>query len=143
MAQPGKPELVVVDANILISLLIAKGTKHQLFFSEHITPVSPELILFEIGKYWKEIVEGSGLSEPALKQEFAAVRERLNTLALEDTQDMLKEAKHASPDKDDAEYFAAALKLNCPIWSEDKLLKKQSRVEVLNTPEILERLGLK
>lgn len=23
----------------------------------------------------------------------------------------------------DAEYFALALKLNCPIWSEDKLLK--------------------
>ncbi|MFZ2454938.1 MAG: hypothetical protein WAX07_00445 [Candidatus Altiarchaeia archaeon] len=39
---------VVVDANILISLLIAKGSKHKLFFSDKITPITPEYVLFEI-----------------------------------------------------------------------------------------------
>jgi predicted nucleic acid-binding protein len=33
--------------------------------------------------------------------------------------------------------------LNCPIWSEDKQLKKQAAVEVLTTPELLVRLGVK
>jgi len=33
-------------------------------------------------------------------------------------------------------YFALALKFNCPVWSEEKLLKKQLFVKVLNTFEL-------
>lgn len=134
---------VVVDANILISLLIAKGSKQELFFSEHIVPHSPELVLFEIGKYWKRISEQSGLPEGELKSAFSGVREHLTILPLSEVREQLSEAEFLSPDKDDAEYFASALKLGCPIWSEDKLLKKQTRVEVLSTPELLSKLGLK
>ena len=134
---------MVVDANILISLLIAKGNKQELFFSEHVTPHSPELVLFEIGKYWKRISEGSGVPEDELKLAFSGIREQLITLPLSEIKPWLKEAERISPDKDDTEYFALALKLNCPIWSEDKLLKKQSIVKVLNTPELLTVLGLK
>ncbi len=134
---------VVVDANILISLLIAKGSKQELFFSEHVTLHSPELVLFEIGKYWKRISEGSGVPEDELKLAFSGVREQLITLPLSEIKPWLKEAERISPDKDDTEYFALALKLNCPIWSEDKLLKKQSKVKALNTPELLAELGLK
>lgn len=134
---------VVVDANILISLLIAKGSKQELFFSEHVTPHSPELVLFEIGKYWKRISEGSGVPEDELKLAFSGIRKQLITLPLSEIKPWLREAERISPDKDDTEYFALALKLNCPIWSEDKLLKKQSRAKVLNTPELLAELGLK
>lgn len=134
---------VVADANILISLLIAKGSKQELFFSEHVTPHSPELVLFEIGKHWKRISEGSGVPEDELKLAFSGIRKQLITLPLPEIKQWLREAERISPDKDDTEYFALALKLNCPIWSEDKLLKKQSRVEVLNTPELLAELGLK
>ena len=134
---------VVVDANILISLLIAKGSKQELFFSEHVTPHSPELVLFEIGKYWKRISEGSGVPEDELKLAFSGIRKQLITLPLSEIKPWLREAERISPDKDDTEYFALALKLNCPIWSEDKLLKKQSIVKVLNTPELLTVLGLK
>ncbi|HIG98530.1 TPA: hypothetical protein HA231_03860 [Candidatus Woesearchaeota archaeon] len=137
------PQPVVVDANILISLLIAKGSKQELFFSGHITPHSPELALFEIGKYWKRISEQSGLPEKELKLTFACVKEQLTILSLPEIRERLSEAKLISPDKDDAESFALALKLNCLIWSEDKLLKKQPRVEVLTTPELLSKLGLK
>lgn len=134
---------VVVDANILISLLIAKGSKQELFFSGHIAPHSPELVLFEVGKYWQRIEKGSGLSEDELELAFEQVRRHMKTFPLEEVKQLLGESKRFSPDKDDAEYFALALKLGCPIWSEDKLLKKQSRVEVLSTPELLSKLGLR
>jgi len=55
----------------------------------------------------------------------------------------LKEAKSISPDPDDSDFFALALKLNCPIWSEEKKLKKQLEVKVVNTSELIEELGLK
>jgi len=56
--------------------------------------------------------------------------------------DFLNEAKLICPDPDDVEYFALALKLNCGIWSNDKRLKKQSKVKVFNTKELREFLHL-
>lgn len=134
---------MVVDANILISLLIAKGSKRELFFSGQVTPCSPEFVLFEVGKYWKRISEGSGVPEDKLESAFEGVRMQMRTFLLEDIMQWLEESRQFSPDRDDAEYFALALKLGCPVWSEDKLLKKQSRVEVLSTAELLSRLGLR
>lgn len=54
----------------------------------------------------------------------------------------LPQANDLSPDPDDVDFFALALKLNCSLWSEDKRWKQQSHVETLNTKELLERLGL-
>lgn len=41
-----------------------------------------------------------------------------------------------APDKDDAAYFALALKKNCGIWSNDKKLKDQDAVSVYSTHEL-------
>lgn len=49
--------------------------------------------------------------------------------------EMLKACK-ISPDLDDAVYFALAIKLNCPIWSNDKRLKQQNIVKVYSTHEL-------
>lgn len=135
--------LLVVDANIIISILIAKGSKHKLFFSDKIKSNSPDRILFEIGKHWSDLSEKSGLSETNLEVEFAAVRMQFNTFSLNELSNWTKEGVTISPDPDDAEYFALAMKLDCPIWSEEKRLKKQSKVKVYNTVELLKELGLK
>ena len=133
---------VVVDANVIISLLIAKGSKHKLFFSNKFIPVSPDWILFEISKYWDDISEKSKLSKNDLRSELFAIRMQMKTFSFSEIKEFLKEGFTISPDPDDSEYFALALKLNCPIWSEDKLIKQQDKVEVLNTKELLERLKL-
>ena len=49
----------------------------------------------------------------------------------------LPRAKEICPDRDDVAYFALALKLRCPLWSNDKKLKEQSTVAVLSTKEFL------
>ncbi len=139
---PLQPLPIVVDANIIISLLIAKGSKHTLFFSSHISPVSPDWALFEIGKHWDILSEKSGLSEEELKSEFEAVRLQLKTARIDELESWLNEARKISPDTEDAEYFALALKYDCPLWSHDSDLAVQSKVEVLSTKELLIKLGL-
>lgn len=67
---------------------------------------------------------------------------RIEFVPVEEFKDFLKEAELVCPDPDDIEYFALALKLNCPIWSEDKRLKKQSKVKVFSTSELLKKFGL-
>lgn len=41
------------------------------------------------------------------------------------------------PDPDDSEYFALAMKLRCTIWSNDKRLKQQEKVNIINTTELI------
>ena len=55
----------------------------------------------------------------------------------------MKNAWTISPHSKDIEYFALALKSNCAIWSDEKALKKQSKVKVLTTSELVKELGLK
>jgi len=125
-----------------ISLLIAKSSKHKLFFSGKQDIISPDIILFEIGKHWDEISGKSRLSKWELSLEFSVVREQVTIFYFEKSK-WLKEGVKISPDPDDAEYFALAPKFNCPIWSEDRPLKEQqSKVEVLDIRKLLEKLGL-
>ncbi len=44
---------------------------------------------------------------------------------------------NSPPDENDIIYFALALKLKCCIWSNDKALKRQDRIMVLSTKELL------
>lgn len=68
------------------------------------------------------------------------LHERIEVIPSSDLVPFLREAKQLSPDPKDVQYFAAALRLNCPLWSEDKLLKRQERVKVVNTAELLHDL---
>lgn len=54
---------------------------------------------------------------------------------------MMEEAVAVSPDADDAMYFALAMKHNCAVWSNDKALKKQDKVMVFGTSELLRKLA--
>ncbi|MGC9200887.1 MAG: PIN domain-containing protein [Candidatus Aenigmatarchaeota archaeon] len=46
-----------------------------------------------------------------------------------------------SPDVNDIQYFSLALKMNVPIWSNDKKLKQQSKVKVFSTKDLIEFLS--
>ena len=50
----------------------------------------------------------------------------------------IEDAERISPDFFDAPYFALALKLECPIWSNDKKLKQQKRIEIFSTEEMFQ-----
>ncbi|ODS35641.1 MAG: hypothetical protein A7316_00690 [Candidatus Altiarchaeales archaeon WOR_SM1_86-2] len=133
----------VIDANILVSILIsAHGSKQELLFSGEVEVIAPDRLLFEVGKHWKEICDKSKLSEEDLESSLSLVREEIKVFPLNTYRDKLSESKDMCPHLKDAEYFALALKFNCPIWSEEKRLKEQPSVEVLSTKELLKRLGL-
>src|SRR3989344_7676674 len=122
--------LIVVDANELFSAIIAKGKTLNLFFDRRLERVSPKFILGEFREHKSEIMEKSGLNEEDLSSFLILLTPKIEFFKTEDFVKFLDEAKEISPDPDDAEYFALALKLNCPIWSEDKEFKRQSRVKI-------------
>jgi len=45
-------------------------------------------------------------------------------------------------DKDDVDFVALSLKINAPLWSNDKGLKEVDEIQVLTTKELLKILGI-
>ena len=134
--------LLVVDGNELFSAIIAKGKTLNLFFDRRLGRVSPKFILKEFREHKSEIMKKSGLNEGDIFSFLILLTPKIEFFKTEDFDEFLEEAKEISPDPDDTEYFALALKLNCAIWSEDKEFKRQSRVKIYSTSDLLKELGL-
>jgi predicted nucleic acid-binding protein len=99
---------------------------------------SPEYALEEINDHSKELMKKAGLS----RKRFAELRRELARMVefvpVEDYRDMLKSALDICPDSGDIDFFALALRLRAPLWSNDRLLKRQKRVVVVCTLELIE-----
>lgn len=132
--------LLVVDANRVISALLSKGEVPIIFlvnkFLKKFEFVSPEYLFFELGRNIDEIVEKSKLSPNELAIVFRYLKEEISFIPFEQFNRFSKEAELITPHSKDVSYFALALALNCPIWSEEKAFKKQSKVKILSTSEV-------
>jgi predicted nucleic acid-binding protein len=65
------------------------------------------------------------------------LRKKIKAIPNEEIESFIPIAKEICPDPKDVDYFALALKLNCGIWSNDKVLKQQNKVQIYSTAEIM------
>ena len=134
--------LIVIDANVICSALLAKGKTAELLFSGNIKPVAPELLFTEVERHKGELLSKSKLSEGDFGRLLALLKKRIKIVPAEEFSEFLHEANDLlKPHTKDTEYVALALKLNCPLWSKEKLLKKLASIEVLDADEVAERLS--
>lgn len=133
--------LLVVDANVLFSAIIARGKTADLVFSERLELVAPEFLFKELREHKKELLAKSSLAEEDFEQLVSLLEERIDVIPRQEFERFLEEANRISPDPDDTEYLALALRLGAAVWSNDEGLKRQSRVRVLTTAELIGLLG--
>jgi len=134
--------ILVVDANILFAALIKSGfTKTLLLISDY-SFFAPEFSITEFKKHLPELEKKTGLSKEELKKILDDLIEtaEIKLIPFEEFKYKTKLAKSISPDIDDVAYFALALHLNCAIWSNDKEMKKQNKVKIINTKELFEKI---
>ncbi len=134
---------LVVDSNIIIAALIRHGDTARVVFSDNVSLVAPELLFEEVESHISRISEASGLGGQELAGLFSILRRVVDVLPSEKFSDFMKEANALAHDKDDTEFLAVGMALDIPVWSNDKALKLQNRVKVLNTAELMVELGLK
>ncbi len=133
---------IVVDANIIIAALISPtGHTADLFFSPLLRVFAPELLLEEVEEHKKELLKKTGLTERDFNSLVAFLARRISFFPVIEFLSFLPKAKQASPDPDDSAYLALALKLCCPLWSNDKQLKSQSAVRIISTSELLKLMS--
>jgi len=134
---PIKMELII-DVNILMSALVTtNGFTYDLIFREDLKLFAPEYLLEEFEEHKDEIIEKSGLTEEELDLFLSLISTRINFIEKQEFEQFIKKAEEVTPDLDDAEYFALALKLNCPIWTNDKKLKGQEKIKIYSTSELV------
>ena len=136
---------IIIDSNILFSALISNNSiirKIILFSQEKF--ISSEIIMLEYKKYREELIKKSKLTEDEFQELFIILTKNIYLVNNEKLKDYIKEAKELCQDIDikDTEFVACALAYsNSILWTEDKALKKITKIKVLNTKEILELLS--
>ncbi len=132
--------LIVADANELFGALISRRKTLDIFLDDSFEIVSPEFILKEFDKRKDSILRKTGLTDKEIISFFILLTPKIKFFKTDDFKYFLEEAKLISPDPNDVEYFALALKLNCSLWSEDKKLKTNGKVKVLSTSDLIKML---
>lgn len=130
---------IVIDSNILFSALIKDSKTRRIMLEYEGVFLFPQYIFEETERHIGELLRKSSLS----KREFNALLAILlknvvvvqNDALLPFRSKALEIVKNI--DKDDVLFFACALAYpESIIWSNDKKLKTQKAIRVLNTNEI-------
>ena len=133
---------LVIDANVLFAALIKESVTSRLLISDRLTLYAPEFLIEEVEKYEEFILQKTGKSKEELQRVLAVLRKRITFVRLPELVSFLDKAKQISPDEKDISYFALALRLSLPIWSNDAALKqKQNAVKVYSTEEIAKQVS--
>ncbi len=137
---------LVVDANIILSAIIAKGherdsLKLDFLFSNEFEIFAPYRLLIELENNKERIKSLSGFSDEEFDKFIELLKSRIKIFPYKYFLDKREEAKELSKQLKDVAYFALALKLNCGIWSGEKSFKEQSVVKIYNTKDLLKELS--
>ena len=132
--------LIVIDSNVLFSALIKDSTTRRLILEYTGFFLFPEFIFEEMEKHKDELLQKSKMSE----EDFNQLLELLLTkvlivpnLSLEKHYDKAFELVK-DIDQDDLLFFACTLHYpESVIWSDDAKLKKQSKIKIINTYEMM------
>ncbi len=133
---------LIVDANPLISILIKPGKPVDLLFVEELELVAPQLLFQEIEHNIEIIVNKSELNKDEIERFIEILKKKIKIIPEEEFLQFRNKAEQICPDEKDITYFALALYLKCPIWSNEKRLKEQDEINVYSTHELIRLFGI-
>ena len=99
---------------------------------------SPEFAIQELNEHSKLIIKKAGITEKEFISLFNKLKAYVKFIPKKNYSEFMKKAEEISPDKDDSHFLALCFKLNLPLWSNDKELKNQDKIVILNTRDIIE-----
>jgi predicted nucleic acid-binding protein len=132
----------VVDTNVLFSFFKKESKTRRLILNfEILELVTPSFCIDELNEHKELICKKSRLSDSEFEEVLDDLLIFVKVFSLSEYNEFLSDAKIISPDPDDIDLFALALKLDCPIWAQEKAFKKQLRVKVFSTSDLISFLS--
>lgn len=140
---PEIPEELIVDASILFSFFKADSARREVFkklLEQECKLNSPDFALKELSNNKSDIMKFAKITEEEFNEVISELDKDVVSFKKEEYKEFLAEANKISPHgegtKDDP-YFALALAFDFQIWSDEAEFKKQSKVKVFTTAELL------
>ena len=130
--------ILVVDTNVLFSFFWQDSFIRQILTSKNIEFFSPEIAVEELKKYSSLIIKKAKISNKEFNSEIVRLKSFVKFIPKNNFHGFTEESQKIAPDKDDTDFLALCLKLNAPLWSNDKELKKQNKIIVLDVKDILD-----
>lgn len=137
---------VVIDSNVLFSALIKDSKTRRIILEYEEYFLFPSYIYYEVEKHKDEILEKSGMKRADFDKLFGLLMKKVLVVPNDTTKPFREEAYEIARniDIDDTPFIACALAYSDSIlWSDDKKLQNQSKINVLNTQEFIEYLKRK
>ncbi len=133
---------LVIDANVIMSMLIKPGLTIDLFFLEELEIFAPNLLFEELERNKGIIIAKSSLDEEDIENLFLILKKKITVVAEKNFISYRKSAEGICLDSKDIAYFALSLHLKCPLWTNEKRLQKQEIIKVYPTHELMKLFGL-
>ncbi|MBI2151997.1 PIN domain-containing protein [Candidatus Woesearchaeota archaeon] len=133
---------IVIDANVLMSMLIKPDEPIDSFFDSRLSLFAPQLLFEELENNKEEVMEKSRLNGEEFEWLNLILKHNITIIPEEEFLKYRERADNICPDPKDIVYFALALYLNCAIWSNEKKLKEQPKIMVYATHELMELLNI-
>jgi len=131
---------LVVDANVVISALIADSKTRELIVTLEPDLLTPEFVHDEIENYEELIVEKSGMTPDRVAQFVDLLFQYIEAVPASEFHPYIEEADAAigDTDPDDVLYVACALATDADIWSDDSDFEKQDVIETYTTSDVID-----
>jgi len=131
---------IILDSNVLFSALIKDSITRKIILEYEGFFLFPSYIFLEAEKHKKELLRKSKMKEEEFNELFGIILKKVLIVPVSVLYPYKKEALKIIKDIDinDVLFVACALAYpNSIIWSDDKRLKNQSKIKVLNTMEMM------
>lgn len=131
---------LILDTNIILKALIKNSKVRAILLSPNYQLYVPAYAVEEVKKHVPLLIEKTGLSEEKIKLALGILLTNIQVVPPENISTKWNEAEEIMGpiDRGDVPFIAAALSIAWDgIWSDDRDLKRQKRVKVWSTREIM------
>ena len=130
---------LVIDANVVISALIADSKTRELIVTLEPDLLTPAFVHDEIENYEDLIVEKSRMKPARLAQFIDLLFQYIDVVPASEFYPAIEKADEAivDTDPDDVLYLACAIACDAAIWSDDSDFDEQNLVETYSTSEVI------
>ncbi|QGX93938.1 PIN domain-containing protein [Haloplanus rallus] len=131
---------LVVDANVVISALVADSKTRELIVTLDPDLLTPALVHDEIENYEELIAEKSGMDPNRVAQFVDLLFQYIEIVPVDEFHPAIGEANAAIGDIDpsDVLYLACAIASGAAIWSDDSDFDEQDVVERYSTSDVID-----
>ncbi|MDY6776452.1 MAG: PIN domain-containing protein [Halobacteria archaeon] len=130
---------LVIDANVVISALIADSKTRELIVTLEPDLLTPEFVHDEVENYEDMIAVKSGMEPDRVEQFMDLLFRYIETTPADEFYQSIETAKEAigDTDPDDVLYLACAIERNAAIWSDDSDFDRQDLVDTYSTSDVI------